>query len=137
MKNVAVDYIVSGGGAIFSRGFRQRLGLARAFFGDPHLVVLDEPNSSLDHLGERMLFEAIERMRAANTIVVIITHRIGILGATNKIAIMQGGGVSAFGDSKEIFESCLARPQVASREPVQAHGSQPGESGAVPQRIPS
>jgi len=108
-----------------------------AFFGDPHLVVLDEPNSSLDHLGERMLFEAIERMRAANTIVVIITHRIGILGATNKIAIMQGGGVSAFGDSKEIFESCLARPQVASREPVQAHASQPGESGAVPQRIPS
>jgi len=133
----AYDTIVSGGGAIFSRGFRQRLGLARAFFGDPHLVVLDEPNSSLDHLGERMLFEAIERMRAANTIVVIITHRIGILGATNKIAIMQGGGVSAFGDSKEIFESCLARPQVASREPVQAHASQPGESGAVPQRIPS
>jgi PrtD family type I secretion system ABC transporter len=131
----AYDTVVSGGGASFSRGFRQRLGLARAFFGDPHLVVLDEPNSSLDHLGERVLFEAIERMRAANTIVIIITHRIGILGATNKIAIMQGGAVSAFGDSKEIFESCLARPQVASREPAPLQVNQPGESGAVPQRI--
>ena len=112
------DTVVVGGGANLPRGFRQRLGLARAFFGDPHLVVLDEPNSSLDYLGERMLFEAIERMKAANTTVIIITHRIGILGVTNKIAIMQDGAVSAFGDSKEIFERCLTRPQVASREPA-------------------
>ena len=114
----AYDTVVNVAGANLPRGFRQRLGLARAFFGDPHLVVLDEPNSSLDSLGERMLFEAIERMKAARTTVIIITHRIGILGAANKLAIMQGGAVSAFGDSKEIFERCLARPQVASREPV-------------------
>jgi len=114
----AYDTVVNVAGANLPRGFRQRLGLARAFFGDPHLVVLDEPNSSLDSLGERMLFDAIERMKAANTTVIIITHRIGILGATNKLAIMRGGAVSAFGDSKEIFERCLARPQVASREPV-------------------
>jgi ATP-binding cassette subfamily C protein len=50
--------------------------------------------------------------------VILITHRIGILGATNKLAIMEGGAVSAFGDSREIFERCLARPQVASREHV-------------------
>ena len=114
----AYDTVVNVAGANLPRGFRQRLGLARAFFGDPHLVVLDEPNSSLDSLGERMLFDAIERMKAANTIVIIITHRIGILGATDKLAIMQGGAVSAFGESREIFERCLARPQVASREPV-------------------
>jgi ATP-binding cassette subfamily C protein len=65
-----------------------------------------------------MLFEAIETMKAANATVIIITHRIGILGATNKLVIMQGGEVSAFGDSKEVFERCLARPQVASRESV-------------------
>ncbi|MGB8606177.1 type I secretion system permease/ATPase [Bradyrhizobium sp.] len=110
------DTVVVGGGANLSRGFRQRLGLARAFFGDPHLVVLDEPNASLDHLGECVLFDAIERMKAANTTVIIITHRIGILAATNKIAIMQGGAVSAFGDSKEIFERYLTRPQVVSHE---------------------
>jgi len=112
----AYDTVVNGGGANLPRGFRQRLGLARAFFGGPHLVVLDEPNSSLDSLGEHMLFDAIERMKAANTTVIIITHRIGILGATDKLAIMQGGAVSAFGDSREVFERCVARPQVTSRE---------------------
>ena len=48
----------------------------------------------------------------------IITHRIGILGATDKLAIMQGGAVSVFGESREIFERCVARPQVAPPEPV-------------------
>ena len=115
----AYDTAVAGGGANLSRGFRQHLGLARAFFGDPHLVVLDEPNASLDYLGERMLFDAIERLKAKNTTVIIITHRMGILGATDKIAIMQGGAISAFGGSKEIFERHLARPQVGSRESAQ------------------
>jgi len=115
------DTVVSGGGAQLSRGFRQRLGLARALFGNPHLVVLDEPNASLDYIGECVLAEAIEQMKAANTTVVIITHRIGILAVTNKIAIMQGGAVSAFGDSKEIFERYLTRPQVTSCEPTTSH----------------
>ncbi len=133
----AYDTAVVGGGANLSRGFRQRLGAARAFFGDPHLVVLDEPNASLDYFGERVLFEAIERMKAANTTVVIITHRLGILAATNKIAIMQGGMVSAFGDSKEIFERYLARPQVGSRESARPASSRECESdiGASPQPV--
>jgi ATP-binding cassette subfamily C protein len=103
----AYDTIVMAGGTNLSRGFRQHLGLARAFFGNPRLVVLDEPNASLDHVGERMLFEAIERLKAANTMVVIITHRIGVLAATDKIAIMQGGTLGAFGDSKDICERYL------------------------------
>jgi ATP-binding cassette, subfamily C, type I secretion system permease/ATPase len=115
----AYDTVVGGVGGQLSRGFRQHLGLARAFYGDPHLVVLDEPNASLDYVGERMLFDAIERLKARNTTVIIITHRMGILGATDKIAIMQGGAISAFGDSKEIFERHLARPQVGSREAAQ------------------
>ena len=65
-----------------------------------------------------MLFDAIEEMKAANAIVVVITHRIGILAATDKIAIMQGGAVSAFGDSEDIYERYLTRPQVTSREPA-------------------
>ena len=129
----AYDTVVVGGGANLPRGFRQRLGLARAFFGDPHLVVLDEPNSSLDSLGERMLFDAIEWMKAANTTVIIITHRIGILGVTDKLAIMQDGAVTAFGESREVFERCLARPQVASREPVRGRSDQ--SIGASPQPI--
>jgi ATP-binding cassette, subfamily C, type I secretion system permease/ATPase len=113
-----------------SRGYRQRLGLARAFFGEPRLVVLDEPNASLDYAGEHILYEAIEQMKAANITVIIITHRTGILAATNKIAIMQDGAVSAFGDSKEIFDRYLSRPHITSRE------SEPedtdGEPGPTP-----
>ena len=131
------DTVIVGGGANLPRGFRQRLGLARAFFGDPHLVVLDEPNSSLDALGERMLFDAIEWMKAANTTVIIITHRIGILGATDKLAIMQEGAVTAFGESREVFERCLARPQVASREPVPGRSDQKYENGVGAQPQPS
>src|SRR5258707_14194219 len=68
------DTVIVGGAANLSRGFRQRLGLARAFFGDPHLVVLDEPNASLDYLGECLLFEASEEMKTPTTTVIIITH---------------------------------------------------------------
>ncbi|MHC1950572.1 ATP-binding cassette domain-containing protein [Bradyrhizobium sp. UFLA06-06] len=99
----------------FSRGYRQRLGLARAFFGGPRLIVLDEPNASLDYGGERMLLDAIERMKLAGVILVVVTHRMGLLAATDKIAIMEEGAVVAFGDSEEIFERHLNRPQVTSR----------------------
>ena len=111
----AYDTVVPGGGLVFSRGYRQRLGLARAFFGDPRLVVLDEPNASLDYAGERVLVDAIEQMKIANITVVIVTHRMGILAATDKIAIMQDGTLTAFGESEEIFERYLSRPQVASQ----------------------
>jgi PrtD family type I secretion system ABC transporter len=110
---LAYDTVVPSGGLVFSRGYRQRLGLARAFFGAPRLVVLDEPNASLDYVGERVLLDAIEQMKTANVTVVIVTHRMGILAATNKIAIMQRGALSAFGESEEIFERHLSRPQVA------------------------
>jgi PrtD family type I secretion system ABC transporter len=112
---LAYDTVVPSGGFVFSRGYRQRLGLARAFFGGPRLVVLDEPNASLDYVGERVLADAIEQMKIANITVIIVTHRMGILAATNKIAIMQGGALTAFGDSEEIFERYLSQPQVASQ----------------------
>ncbi|WP_035970501.1 type I secretion system permease/ATPase [Bradyrhizobium sp. WSM3983] len=99
----------------FSRGYRQRLGLARAFFGTPRLVVLDEPNASLDYAGERMLLDAIERMKLAGVILVVVTHRMGLLAATDKIAIMEDGAVTAFGDSEDVFERHLSRPLVTSQ----------------------
>ncbi|UGY29668.1 ATP-binding cassette domain-containing protein [Bradyrhizobium septentrionale] len=100
---------------VFSRGYRQRLGLARAFFGSPRLVVLDEPNASLDYGGERMLLDAIQHMKLAGAILVVVTHRMGPLAATDKIAIMEDGAVVAFGDSEEIFERHLSRPQLTSQ----------------------
>jgi ATP-binding cassette subfamily C protein len=112
----AYDTIVFNADAAFSRGYRQRLGLARAFFGEPRLVVLDEPNASLDYVGESVLYDAIQQMKAANTTVIIITHRMGILAATNKIAIMQEGAVSAFGDSQDIFDRYLSQSHITPPE---------------------
>jgi ATP-binding cassette subfamily C protein len=129
----AYDTVVPNGGLVFSRGYRQRLGLARAFFGDPRLVVLDEPNASLDYVGERVLVDAIEQMKIANITVVIVTHRMGILAATNKIAIMQGGALTAFGESEEIFERYLSRPQVASQ--VTLPESAPAAANASPEPV--
>jgi ATP-binding cassette subfamily C protein len=127
------DTVTPNGGRVFSRGYRQRLGLARAFFGDPRLIVLDEPNASLDYMGERVLFDAIEQLKTANTTVIIITHRMGILAATNKIAIMQGGAVTACGESEEIFERYLSRPQVASQ--VTLPESAPAAANVSPERV--
>jgi PrtD family type I secretion system ABC transporter len=110
------DSDIADGGLILLRAHRQRLGLARALCGNPRLVVLDEPNASLDYAGEQMLFNAIEKMKAANTIVVVITHRMGILKATDKIAIMQGGTLAAFGGRDEIYARYLGPPQIDVRE---------------------
>jgi ATP-binding cassette subfamily C protein len=125
----AYHTVVPNGGLVFSRGYRQRLGLARAFFGNPRLVVLDEPNASLDYAGERVLLDAIEQMKMANATVIIVTHRMGILAATDKIAIMEGGAVVAFGESEEIFERHLSRPQVAAQV---APASNPSATANMP-----
>ncbi|WP_454856074.1 type I secretion system permease/ATPase [Rhizobium binxianense] len=98
------------GGTLLLRSLRQQLGLARAVYGNPSLVVLDDPNSSLDYTGERILFNAIERMKAIGMIVVIITHRMGILPVTNKIAILRNGTVDDFGDSEHIYDTYLHPP---------------------------
>lgn len=98
------------GGTTLLRAQRQLLGLARAAYGDPAMVVLDDPNSSLDFAGERMLFNAIERLKLRQITTVIITHRMGILPVTNKIAILRNGTIAAFGDSEQIFESYLQPP---------------------------
>ncbi len=127
------DTAVANGGFGFSRGYRQRLGLARAFFGDPRLVVLDEPNASLDYVGERVLLDAIEQMKIANIMVIVITHRMGILAATNKIAIMEGGMITAFGESEDIFERHLSRPQVPLQ--VTPPGSGPAASKVSPEPV--
>ena len=109
------DTVIVNAGSGLSRGCRQRLGLARAFFGDPRLVVLDEPNASLDYVGERVLLDTIEHLKAESATVIVITHRMGILAATNKIAIMEGGTLTAFGESEAIFETYLSQPQVPTQ----------------------
>lgn len=90
------------GGSGLSGGQMQRIGLARAFFGDPFLIVLDEPNSNLDLVGEKALIDAIMTARRRGAIVVVITHRANILSAVDKILVIQNGVMQRFGPASEV-----------------------------------
>jgi PrtD family type I secretion system ABC transporter len=90
-------------GLRLSGGQRQRIGLARAVFGRPRLVVLDEPNASLDHEGEEALHQAIARLKETGTTVVMIAHRPSVLGLADKLLVLRNGTVDAYGNRAEVI----------------------------------
>jgi ABC-type protease/lipase transport system fused ATPase/permease subunit len=90
-------------GSCLSAGQRQRIGLARAVFGDPFLIVLDEPNANLDHDGELALIKAIETLRKNRSIVVLVSHRPESIPAVNMAMVLREGRVVAFGPREELF----------------------------------
>jgi PrtD family type I secretion system ABC transporter len=90
-------------GLRLSGGQRQRIGLARAVFGQPRLVVLDEPNASLDHEGEEALHHAITRLKEMGTTVVMIAHRPSVLGLADKLLVLRNGAVDAYGSRAEVI----------------------------------
>ena len=101
-------------GAILSGGQRQRVGLARAIYGRPVFVVLDEPNSSLDEVGDAALAKAILTLKQLGTTFVVMTHRTSVLGVADKMLVMREGTQQAFGPRDEV----LAAMQNA-RQPAQ------------------
>jgi ATP-binding cassette subfamily C protein len=97
-------------GAALSGGQRQRIALARALYGKPFLVVLDEPSSNLDAEGEAALTRAIKQVRARGGIVIIVAHRPNALAAVDHVMLMAGGRVQAFGSKDEVLKTVLAPP---------------------------
>ena len=91
------------GGISLSAGQRQRIGLARAVFGDPFLVVLDEPNANLDADGENALTRAIHILRRNNAVVIVVSHRPSALSALDMAMVLYEGKAIAFGRSQDIF----------------------------------
>jgi ATP-binding cassette, subfamily C, bacterial PrsD len=91
------------GGMTLSAGQRQRIGLARAAFGDPFLVVLDEPNANLDTDGENSLGRAIETLRRNGSIVIVISHRPSALAVLDMAMVLYDGRAIAFGPCEEVF----------------------------------
>jgi ABC-type protease/lipase transport system fused ATPase/permease subunit len=108
-------------GGNLSAGQRQRIGLARAVFGHPFLVVLDEPNANLDAEGELALVRAIEALRARGSIVIMVSHRPDAIAALNVAMVLYDGRMIAFGPREELFarvaRSAKTRP---SMKPVHA-----------------
>jgi ATP-binding cassette subfamily C exporter for protease/lipase len=110
------------GGAGLSGGQKQRLGLARAMYDDPALIVLDEPNSNLDEVGEQALVNAVLDLRQRGKTIVLITHRPSALGVTTKLLLLNDGTVQMFGPTKDVVaalneanQKALAAQQAAQQ----------------------
>lgn len=91
-----------------SQGQRQRIGLARALFGDPSFVVLDEPNSNLDRAGDKALHDAMTTLRNRGASLIVVSHRTGILRLTDKIMFLDKGQMQRFGDRSEFLQPTAA-----------------------------
>lgn len=120
------DTRLGDGGAGLSGGQRQRIGLARALYGRPALIVLDEPNASLDEAGEAALAEAIAAMRRQGSSLVLVTHKPAVLALTDKLLLLHGGRLQRFGATAEVLASAsppaAAAPAPAPTRPTPAFG---------------
>ena len=110
------DAMLGWGGRGLSAGQAQRIGLARALYGEPPIVLLDEPNSHLDATGEGQLIETLIALRARNAGVLVVAHRLGVLAAVDKILVLRDGQVEAFGARDEI----IARLGGSKATPIEA-----------------
>ncbi len=108
------DTLLGDGGGGLSGGQKQRIGLARAMYGDPSLIVLDEPNSNLDDVGEQALLAAIIDLRKRGKTIVVITHRTSIITATNKLLLLREGVLQKFGPTNQVLAE-LSKQQQALR----------------------
>ncbi|MEM8799895.1 MAG: type I secretion system permease/ATPase [Pseudomonadota bacterium] len=102
------EYEIGDYGQKISGGLRQRLGLARAIYGTPKLLVLDEPNSNLDSAGERGLIQALQHLRSAGSTIVVVSHTAKILSDCNRVVVLDEGALKQFGDASEVLR--LAKP---------------------------
>jgi PrtD family type I secretion system ABC transporter len=109
------DTEIGDGGSALSPGQRQRLALARALYGTPRLVVLDEPNANLDHEGDEALLRTLQRLRSEKVTVVLVAHRPSLLGTADRLLVLRDGAVDLFGSRAEVLAR-VTRPSIVARE---------------------
>jgi ATP-binding cassette subfamily C protein/ATP-binding cassette subfamily C protein EexD len=109
------DTVLGPGGTGLSGGMRQRVALARALYGNPKLVVLDEPNASLDADGEAALNDTIRRLKSEKVTIVVVTHRPQLVMQADKVLIMNAGQVQAFGPREAVLQKIAAVRQSGPR----------------------
>ncbi|MDS7594732.1 type I secretion system permease/ATPase [Agrobacterium tumefaciens] len=122
------DSNIGEAGSSLSAGQRQRIGLARALYGDPFLVVLDEPNANLDAEGEAAVVRAIASVKERKGIVVVVAHRPSAIGIVDYVLMMVDGRMKTFGPREEVLSKVLRAPQ-------QAHGFAASAQAITPLRV--
>ncbi len=115
----AYDTPLIGGGVALSAGQQQRIGIARAIYGRPRVVVLDEPNANLDMAGDTALMATIQHLQRDGCTVVVVTHRTNVLQVVHKIAMIVGGKVASYGPRIEVL-AAMAQPSQPAVPPRQA-----------------
>ena len=115
------DTVIQGTGALLSAGQRQRLGLARALYGCPRIIVLDEPNSNLDQDGEVALAQALSGIKKEGSTLIMVTHRPSILQQVDNIVYLRAGQLVAYGPRDKVLEA-LKPPSAAQASTVTAPG---------------
>ncbi|MCQ4322988.1 type I secretion system permease/ATPase [Stutzerimonas stutzeri] len=111
------DTVIGADGVNLSGGQRQRVGLARAIYGNPRLIVLDEPNSNLDEVGERALALAIQQLKTTGATVFVITHRTSILAQLDRLLVMSGGAIGLYGPRDKVMAE-LNKQQLSAQQKI-------------------
>ncbi len=123
------DTVIGSEGLNLSGGQRQRIGLARAVYGSPRLIVLDEPNSNLDEVGERALGVALQKMKETGATVFIISHRPNVLSRLDRIMVLNSGILTMYGPRDQVIAE-LAQQQAKAQAQAQAQAQ-----GQTPPRV--
>ncbi|WP_449434869.1 type I secretion system permease/ATPase [Pseudomonas putida] len=131
------DTVIGSDGVNLSGGQRQRIGLARAIYGNPRLIVLDEPNSNLDDIGERALGVALQKLKESGATVFIVSHRPNILTRLDRLLVMSAGTVSLYGERDRVLAELAAQQakgqqRVASPAPAQPPAAPPAAPRPAP-----
>jgi ABC-type protease/lipase transport system fused ATPase/permease subunit len=104
-----------------SGGQKQRIALARALFGEPALIVLDEPNSNLDNPGEQALLRSLVKLKRHGRTILVVAHQPSTLRTADKVLVLKEGVVAAFGERDEVLRSVMRQP--AQQRVVSMRGS--------------
>lgn len=123
------DTQIGDSGSALSGGQRQRIAFARAIYGNPSFVVLDEPNSNLDDVGEAALVRAVQELKRRGTTVILITHRTSIISVVDKLLLLVDGMLQAYGPRDQVL--------LAIQQRTQATATNPAPPAAAPAAMPA
>jgi ATP-binding cassette subfamily C protein len=112
--NAGYETVLDRNGAPLSGGQKQRIALARAFFGNPSLIVLDEPNSNLDAVGEKALADSMKKAKERGVTIVLITQRPALLNTVDKVLVLRAGRMEGFGAPRDVLHRLVSQATTTS-----------------------